>query len=340
MAKTPPRLYLFHGNDSRASSQALQRWEERFMSKYGTTSKHTVHADEQSSDQVVRALSEIIRGTNLFSDPVFIILKRVSTQDKGSSTAFSKTVVKALKEVMPFIDESVTLVIWEETALREKHPLYEWFTDLVAQKRAVINEYQVPQVGEMVPMVRAFLEIEGVQLERQAEQWLVEQYRLLEKQARLCKRLRATEQLSVDERSWWLYQLLEYALLHNTGKTITVADLEAGHAALGQSVGVFEIVNAISAGQYARARSLLKTWEQMDNDESAYFGLYALLRLQFRKDHNTHGLRLLAQIEVIVKNFSLAPAWLVDALLLRLEAGDNGALIAPRKLWLAQLQRS
>jgi hypothetical protein len=339
-----PRVYLFHGTDSRASSLALRRWESLFREKYGETTRYLISVDELNPDQLARSLGEVVDGVSLFPEPKLIIIKRVTNNEKGKVTPFSKVLTAFLDSRIKKMGGEITLAIWEEKQLVENSILLTWFTKHVESKLASATLYSVPHWREVRTVAQKYLAAHEFTLSNEGERWLVARYQEQEKHARLAKRLKSTDLLLEDERSWWLYQLLDSAMLRATTSQVRQADLEAGATDLVEGVSVFEIVNAITTDGWKQARRLLRLWESALTDDSNYFGLYALLRMHFGRRNQAYEMLLMAELEVIVKNYTLPHAWLVDLLVSRLEerakTKKEESLLPARTLWLAQLHRS
>lgn len=339
-----PRVYLFHGTDSRASSLALQRWEAVFRDKYGETTRYVLQADELTPEQLAKSLTEILDGSTLFPEPKLIIVKRATASEKGKVAPYSKVLVQFLESRVKKFTSEITLAMWEEKQLAETNLLYSWFVEQVENRLAKINFYTVPDWREVGQVAQKYLANQGFSLSSDAQRWLVQRYQEQEKQARLAKRLKSTDLLLEDERTWWLYQLLDSSMLRARTQQIERKDLEAGAMDLVDGVSVFEIVNVITSSNWKQARRLLRLWEEGVTDDSSYFGLYALLRMHYGRRSQEYELTLMAEIEIIVKNYTLPHAWILDLLISRLEAFSitkkTESLLPARTLWLAQMHRS
>jgi DNA polymerase III delta subunit len=248
-----------------------------------------------------------------------------------------------LSELLKSIDETITLAIWEEKRLGERHPLVQWFTEHEVRGLAKIHTHQAPSNETVVAASERYLHDAGMRLHPSARTWIREQLLWLEKAARSAKRLKSADELAQDERSWWLYHTLDAAILQAEGNEVGIPELEMGVGEQFLPVSVFECVNALVSGRYDEARKLLHSWQRA-SDEGAFYGLYALLRRQFGDRRNTFALRLLADIELITKNTQLSHAWLMDMFILRMQQaateGIHRPIVRPKRLWQGQLPRS
>jgi len=234
------------------------------------------------------------------------------------------------------LDNAITVVFWEECGLAASHPLQVLFAELEKQGGAKIKLFAVPSERQVAARVEKIVAAGGGSISSEAVTWIGRAYSLLGKQARLALRLKNTEELLEDERGWWLHTLLENALLAAADKEITISLLESIYEPEA-AVGVFEVVTALTNRRFDQARQLLKAAE---GDDSFYFSLLAALRWQARKVHNEGLQRLTVEMELILKNFTVQPAWVADLLVARLEEGGERMIISARRLWLFHLLRS
>lgn len=342
MAKQP-RIYLFHGNDSRASSRALSVWDKRFQEKFGTATRHIFNADELNPDQVEKRVRESLSVRGMFPEPTLLIIKRITSNDRSGGSPMSQKVIAVLTDMLRTIDETMTVAIWEDKHLVDRHVLMQWFLEHEARFTTKIHVHHAPSTETGVQIAEGYLRESEMRLLPPAKTWIREQLQWLEKSARGAKRLKSTEQLAQDERSWWLYHTLDAAMLQSQNGEVGVRELEMGTGERYIPISVFECVNALVSGKYDEARRLLNGW-QRSSDEAAFYGLYALLRRQYGDRRNAFALRLLADIEIISKNTQVSHRWLMDMFILRMQQATTEGLylpiIQPRRLWQAQLPRS
>lgn len=348
MAGPTPRAFLFHGPDSRASAQALARWRSVFLGKFGETTLYVLEADELSADGFAEHFGKSLRVQTLFPEPRLIVVKRLTSQEKAGGGAYTKRFLEDMDAALGGLGAETTVALWEPRALSVTHPLARRFQEWQDEGRAKVQHFALPEGRGVVRLANAYLGRYDQYLSTEAESWLVSQYRRLEKQMRLARRLKAREELVEDERGWWLAQLLESASL-NAAQEVGLADLEAGQATLEDPVGPFEFGGAVAAGRWEQARYLLSRILQ-DNEEGELFGLVAALRWQLERQPGSltaerarYGLRLLAEAEIVAKNSTAGLSWLLTLWLLRLEAvtrAQQPSLLEPRRLWLAQRGRS
>ncbi|MCC2631787.1 MAG: hypothetical protein K0S20_486 [Patescibacteria group bacterium] len=345
MAK--PRLFLFYGTDSRSSGQAVRKWESLFIAKYGDATRHILDADNLSQNDLAKTLRELVEGQSLFPTPKLILVKRLSSTDRAPGFKTSKTFVLAMNEIISYLDESVTIAVWEDRSFAATHPLLKAFEEWEKQGIASTKRFQAPLESQVVSVASKYVAAQGGSLDKSGAAWLQSAYGNLGKRARLEKRLKTGQDLLEDERPWWLYQLLDNALIRTNGQAITEAVFRADFPEAITAVGVFDIVTAISNGRFQSAHELL---EEVDpTDDSIFFSLIAALRWQFGKSpsrtiRSGYALSLLAEMELIIKNFPIPFKWLLSLFIKRLEqhsrSGEELPILNARKLWLAHLART
>lgn len=337
-----PRLYLFHGNDSHASSRELRRWTEHFRSKHGDVTLEGIQADAVKPEELFTQLRQAVETLGLFATPRLVVMKRVS----ALPAAKVKELLTYLGGQLATLPEQLTLVFWDDSLLSANHPLRTWFVEREAAGQGTVKQFRVIAGRQLIDTLVAQ---SGTAASLEAKQWLYRYLQRLEKEQRLLGKVRASEELTRDLRVWAAQNLLTAAsLLVPEGKQLTPAELERVEGAVSDPVSPFEIINAVSAHRWERARVLTHQWER--EDEGAYFGLVSLLRNHFLRvvggpqgALGQYALELLAEVEVISKNISLRQAWLLDLFFTRLSVftGDGAGrpLVTPRRLWLSHVQR-
>lgn len=322
-------------------------WKELFLKKYGQTTLYILEADELAADEFGRRLAATLSTESLFAEPKLVIVKRLTAQEKGKSLPFSQGFLGVLTGYLKNLDNKITVAVWEENSLPATHPLRQAFQVWQSAGEAKIQHFQVPATREVGRVIQSLLQKEDFSIEPDARQWLVEQYGRIEQINRLAQRLKTNEELMEDERSWWLHQVLAGAMLRATKKSIHLSDL-ANEQVIQVPVGPFDLINALSRRNWLQAREIARLMEAATQDEAGYFNLYAALRWHFRRglrnsEEARFALTLLAEIELVTKNFSLEHAWLVDSFINRLEEASRGSIrpiFRQRVLWLSQLPRS
>lgn len=349
-AKPVPRLHIFYGSDSRASLAEVRRWTGLFHKKYGETTRFVLDADDMPVDQVRQELERQLLGQTLFAQPKLILVRRLAVADPKKGKALVP-LLAWLEGQTGLLDESVTLMFWEERDLPADHALALKAEEWARAGKAAVRRYAIPGPRELAAVVRTHLEAAGKSIDREAMVWLAEQYQFLDRRVRLQQRLRSDQSRLDDERGWWLFNLLEGASLRSAGSILTVDDLRHGHAALGQPVGAFDIAASLASLRWADLRRQITAFAAAESDDSAYFGLYAALAWQAQRGSarlqgslRAHALRLLGEIEVVSKSAGLGHAWLLERFVTSLqrlqEEGAAESLLDLRKLWLAALPRS
>ena len=288
-------------------------------------------------------MAEYLQGQTLFPVPRFILVKRLTQAEKAPGYANSKAAAALLKESLAQLDTSVTVVLWEPSNLAPTHPLFKQMAAWQEQGIAKLRHFPLPTERSVAQLAHTYLTERGSGLTQDAGAWLRQEYAMLGKKARLAKRLRAGEELLQDERGWWLYQLLDSALLQAAGGEVTPEHLGAGQADA-SAVGVFEVATALANRRFGEARRLLRLLEE-EGDDGVVFSLIAAVRWQLSQSgqgkQGQAASRRLAELELILKNFSPSPWWLLDVLLNRLEGiGIDEGLVPARRMWLAHLART
>lgn len=341
-----PRLYLFYGGDSKASGLAICRWREIFEKKFGLYTRYILEADELSEPQFKQDLSTCLQGQELFSGAKLVVVKRLTSQERGSSYPFTKILLQIISENLTLLDESVTLAVWEEKGLPGSHPLLEKFLAWENAGMAKCQYFPTPLVSNLKKLAENYLQVLGCRLDPPALAWIVEHFNLMEKSLRLQRRLKASDPILEDERSWWLYQVLESGYLHSDKALLRKEDLLAGVDPGPKPVGVFEISQAVARKDWAAARRLLRMHEDNSGDEGSFSNLLAALRWQVKRSpgrlnpkEQEVARQLLLEVELIAKNYNLSWSWLWDIFLDRLENASAGYILDPRKLWLAHVSR-
>lgn len=257
------RIFLFHGNDSRSSSLATKQWERVFLDKYGMANRYRIEADELDPIQFSQRISEAMGSRSLFgNEPTLCLVRRPCFADKGTKMGKHGDILQAaLSALISQSDSSITIAVWEDRQLPDAHPLMRWFQKTSENKKAVIKAYTVPHSGGVRKAISDYCTQNGHDVHPDAMAWLVARYQDLEREQRVLGKLKAVQTLDRDWRAWWLYQVLDVAMLAVSGTTITVAACEQAADWEGGAVSVFEIVNAVSNRQWAKARSFLRRWE-------------------------------------------------------------------------------
>ncbi len=335
MARVSPTIFLFHGNDSLASSKALRGWERLFTEKHGDVSKYRIESDEHDDLQFGRALEQAIMGQGLFSTKRFCIVKRPTALEKGNSRPYSAKLVAQLSQLVAAHDADCTVVIWEDKALSDTHVITKWFVEHEATGSAKCMNHSVPHTRELVTQVQASLQQHNLALSKNGAQHLYQLLTQREKEQRLLGQLRSQESLSRDVRSWWVQQIVELLILLLPAPSIVEAeDIDRVGESLQPQVSIFEVANAITGGGMALALQLLSQWETQQVEDSQYFALISILRKQ--ASTNKKLLRLLADAELLTKNGVVPLPLLLHLLVRRLNAGES-ELLPARTVWLSKL---
>jgi len=340
-----PRAYLFYGSDTRASLREVARWRAVFEQKHGSYASFCIEADELDAARFADELTRCLQGNTLFDEPRLIVIRRLTVQEKGKSVPFTKALITALQPSI-LADENLTVAVWEEADLKTESLLLGFFESQEKAGVAKIHRFSVPTVAGLGRAVHTLLEKEGLDIEPEALRWLGDQYGWIERKSRLELRLKPGDTWEGDYRGWWLYQIIDGAILRNTSGILSLSDVQAGHRALGEPVGAFDIASALSSGNWAKTRALSSRFIAESTESGDYFALLAALRWQLRRKSSlshvatAYAERLLGEVEVAAKNGIPEPSWLLSLLISRLEASSELEPLLPyRTLWLSQLPR-
>jgi hypothetical protein len=335
MAKA--RLYLFHGNDSRASSAELKRWLDLFIAKYGNATQYVLQADELSFEEIIQRFQQALETQSLFPEPRFVVVKRLSNTLQAARL---REVMKVLGSKLGSLDDQVTVAFWEDKLLPTTHVMHAWFLEHTDKKQAEVKTHRVAQGRALVDGIVAKGKGEFTP---GAQQWLEKHARRLEREQRITVKLRTGDEIASDWRVWVLANVVDSATLLAGSEPVTEEHLEKAAGVAHEAISPFEIVNAVQDGNWKQARKLVREWDQ--GDEGAYFGLVALLRNAFKRSGNqaraSYALQLLGEIEILSKNVTVKQSWLLELFLTRCELfkRDEVALIDPRRAWLSHVQR-
>lgn len=333
-----PAAFLFYGNDTAASAQAVAAWSRKFEEKYGDATRHVVTPDSGEIHSFELALHDVLAAQSLFADQALIIVRRPTSFEKGRSQPFSKLLAELVRK--PLADGR-TLVVWVDQDLAATHPLLKAFQKAEADGYARSYRHQTPDSRTLVKQAVAALE--GYRVDMDAELYLVSLLDAVAKEQRVRERLKGAEQPLRDERRWWLVNNLETAALAAEKGLITKELLEVVTDKISAAYGPFELVNALEREDYRLARQMIKSWEQAGRSDE-FFALFSVLQRFYHPRNRQEGevlAALLAEIELIIKNTGLPLPALADLFLMKFAHIRKGRpytpLVNPKRLWQALL---
>lgn len=278
-----------------------------------------------------------LQGASLFLEPQLLVLKRVSEARK-----LSAGVVRHLKDLAQAISqapEGMTVLVFEEHDLAVDHPLLLAWKAFSDQGIGKLHRFEVPTERTLATAARVILAPYNQELSPEALSWLHEQYRLLG----LIQQPERNKPSWVDERAWWLTQLLESAALRATTSPISLAILQAGQAVFLPVANPFALTKAITELDAKKMRREAHIFMQVAGP-SAYFGLWGALEWQLNQptvrlspEQVNRVRRYLAEIEICSKLADFEPAWLLSQLIMRVSSGSERSLVPIRALWLREL---
>ena len=345
MAALSERIFLFYGNDSWASLQAVNRWTSLFHDKYGEATFYTIEADELGLDETLKKIQTVLQVNSLFAAPQFILLRRVTILDRGGKTTASEKVMDVVKSALAGFPETTTLVLWEPRNLAPAHPILKQVTTLVSQKKARLHYFPLPTSAGLLKIITTYLQPFGAVVQADALNWLRAQYALREQEQRMELRLKSSDELLEDYRGWWLRSLLETVVLLSNGSEVTVSDLEKAQARLVPTASAFMVSDAFLQGDWSRVMNLFEKVENQNVDDGFYYSVLAIIRSQIDRRGSLspqvgdYLLRLLSEVEIVGKNTSAGLPWLWTLLALKMQKNTKESLLEPRKVWLATLPR-
>ncbi len=335
MSKQVPTIFLFHGNDSLASSKSLKAWEQLFSQKHGDVSKYRIESDEYDDVAFGREIEQALTSQGLFSTKRFCIVKRPTALEKGNARAYSTKLVEQLTKLVASSDTDCTVVVWEDKALSDTHTISKWFTEHEQRGVAKRMLHTVLHTRELVRQVQAQLAQHNLALSQAGAQHLYQSLIQREKEQRLLAQLRSQESLAKDMRSWWVQQLVELLIIHlHAPSIVEAADIARVTEELQPQVSIFEVANAVTGSSLRTALQVLDQWEAASAEDSQYFALMSVLRKQ--AGPNKRLLKLLAEAELLSKNGVLPLPLLLHMLTRRLFAQQN-EILPPRLVWLSKL---
>lgn len=336
--KAAPRFFLFHGNDTLLSRKSLKQWEDLFAQKHADTTRYRIFTDDLNSADFAARLNQVAHDQPLFEDASLCVIYRPTALEKNRTGVYTEAILKNMQSLLKREASSVTVLVWEARRLPEEHHLKKWFAEHEERGLAKVYEFTVPAHRQLMEEAEAYIAEAGCVLTPEGRKALDGMALGFDKEQKSKERLRAGDVLVVDHRRWWLFSLLDTALLATNNNQITHELLKQCNSVGDPAASPFEIVTALERKEWERARQLLRTWEQAGVDEGNYFALQAILRQRYRM-HLPHvaaayALSLLGEMELLVKNGQLTPAWLMDIFIHRLQAGKESSLVPARKVWL------
>lgn len=332
------RVFLFYGTDNYSSLAAVREWERLFIQKHGDVTRYCIDADLLDQKQLEESLEQSIQGQSLFQSPTFLLIKRITKHDRGTSSPLSKVLVNVLEKKKAFIDKCITIVIWEDRDLAVKHPLISFFTNGKDEGFASTKQFLSPAGSQISRVINTYVQKKHGIIESDALHWLTDMYAQYEKKVRIDKRLKPAESLLEDDRSWWIYQLLNAALSSDSSGLISKSILIRLYEPE-PTRDIFMLVQTLKMKKWNEARTKLREFE---NDEDFIYSFLGILRWEAKKGGIMAEvyMKYATEIELIIKNFTVKPAWIFELFILRLKEGEKRDILRLKKLWLADLARS
>lgn len=225
MAATPI-VYLFHGDDETAMQTAVANLQSK-LGEPTTAAMNTTRLDAGFSfDQVNNAAQAV----------PFLATRRLVIV-RQASKAFAAAEARArFTQLLDALNPSTALVLLENPALDSKHWMMKWV--LASGERAFARGFALPQGAQMASWIR----------ERAAEL----QGEMQPQAAVALAQLVGSDKLAAERE---IEKLLAYA---NYSRPVQASDVAALCLPVGEQGDFFGLIDALSAGNGARAMQTLE----------------------------------------------------------------------------------
>lgn len=249
MPKTPPLIYLFHGTDDLALSEAVAQMQSsmgdaslaelnttRFQGR--TVSLADLQAACLAAPFLVRRRLVVVEGLLLGRVARAAGETREAEPQEGDAAAEGEprsSDWQALRLLLDQIPATTALVFLERGALSSAHPILRWSEE--HKDRALVRRFDLPRGAGLSAWVARRAEAQGGSLEPQAAEllasWVGEDPRLLDQEVQ---------------------KLLAYV---NYARPVRPEDVEAVTPE-GAQAGIFEMVDALGERRGQKALDLLR----------------------------------------------------------------------------------
>lgn len=223
---TVPAVYIFHGGDETAIREAVAN----LVRKLGDTTTAEMNTTRLESNASLEAIRGAAQALPFLTERRLVVANNIA---KSFSTVDAKArFTELLKDLPP----STALVLVEPDALEDKHWLMKW-ADGVAG-RAFVRQFDLPQGPALANWLRQRATELGGELQPQA--------------AALLAQLLGGDKPSAEQE---LQKLLAYA---NYARAVSAADVQLLTVASAQEGDFFGLIDALSAGNGAKAMQALE----------------------------------------------------------------------------------
>lgn len=241
-----PSIYIFHGEDGTAIGDAIAGLAAK-LGEPATAAMNTTRLEPGAS---LDALRRAALAAPFLAERRLVIAPNAV---KGFSNP------EARPRFMAFLDEvppSTALVLIESSVLDDKHWLMKWAD--ASEGRAFVREFDLPQGAQLASWLsRRAAELGG---------------ELLPPAAAALANLLGSDKAAAEQE---LHKLLAYA---NYARPITAADVQEVSLPSGEHGDFFGLVDALSAGDSARAMRALRALLEERELILLYFSLVGHFR--------------------------------------------------------------
>lgn len=242
----PPSVYIFHGEDANAIREAVSNLQSK-LGDATTAEMNTTRLEGNPSLAVVRTAAQAV--------PFLAPRRLVVTHNLVKS--FSKPEErKRLADFLDAVPPTTALVLVEGTAFEDRHWLMKWAD--AAEGRAFVRQFDLPKGPQMANWLVLRAKELGGEIQPAAA-------------AALAQLLGSDKSAAEHE----LDKLLAYA---NYARPITAADVQLLCLPSGEHGDFFGLIDALSAGNGARAMQALQALLEERDLILLYFSLVGHFR--------------------------------------------------------------
>ncbi len=246
MAATPI-VYLLHGEDEAAMREMVASMQSK-LGDPTTAEMNTTRFDTASS---IDALRNASMAAPFLSERRLVILRGAA---KAFAAADNKERFSQLLDELP---PTTGFIILENPALESKHWLYKWAK--VAGERAMMRQFDLPKGAQMANWLRERAKALGGELEPAAA-------------AALATQLGSDKHAAENE----IEKLLAHA---GYTRPVTAADVAELALPVSEQGDFFALIDALSAGNGAKAMQMLQALMPERDLIMLYFSLVSHFRL-------------------------------------------------------------
>jgi DNA polymerase-3 subunit delta len=246
MAPTPI-VYLLHGEDEAAMREAVASMQSK-LGEASTVDMNTARFDTAPS---IDALRNASMAAPFLSERRMVIVRGAA---KAFGAADAKERFTQLLDELPL---TTAFVILENPALESKHWLHKW--SKVAGERAMMRQFDLPKGAQMANWLRERAKALGGDLEPAAS-------------AALATQVGSDKTAAENE----IEKLLAHA---GYARAVTAADVAELALPVGEQGDFFALIDALSAGNGAKAMQMLQALMPERDLIMLYFSLVSHFRL-------------------------------------------------------------